>query len=334
MKFKISFLIVFLLMSFRLAFADTYGGFSMQAVIPDNQVDKSKTYFDLRMEPEQKQTVDLIVRNGGDKAITAHLKVHTASTGRNGVIVYSPDIKNEEGLTVSVSEIAKVVPSEVSVPAGGETIVKVEIDMPNKAFDGCILGGIHVMADVAGENAAISQEGLQIENNYAYTMGLKITQNDNPVEADIILRDIAPATVNYRPMVNLNLLNNSGVIIKGMKLTGQVYKGDSDEVLKRIEMTAVDMAPHSAFDAGIDWNDMPIEAGEYRLILNAEYGDKAWDWEEGFAIEPVKANVVNMSSVYVDKNISKWIYAAVGVVVILLIFFIAYFLGRRKRKEV
>ncbi|ALS36941.1 hypothetical protein ATZ35_07140 [Enterococcus rotai] len=48
------------------AYADTMA-YSIKANIPENQIDKSKTYFDLKRTPGQKQDVSMTVSNSSKK---------------------------------------------------------------------------------------------------------------------------------------------------------------------------------------------------------------------------------------------------------------------------
>ncbi|MEN2666160.1 WxL protein peptidoglycan domain-containing protein [Listeria aquatica] len=43
--------------------------FAVQAIIPGNQIDKSQTYFDLRMKPGQKQDIEVELRNDTKKML-------------------------------------------------------------------------------------------------------------------------------------------------------------------------------------------------------------------------------------------------------------------------
>ena len=70
--------------------------FSVKTIIPDNQVDTKKSYFDLRMKPEQKQEIETILYNSSDEEITINISVHSATTNQNGLIVYEQDAKMDQ----------------------------------------------------------------------------------------------------------------------------------------------------------------------------------------------------------------------------------------------
>nr|WGD97680.1 DUF916 domain-containing protein [Bacillus safensis] len=67
--------------------------FSVITVIPRNQIDQSKSYFDLKVKPSQKQTLQILMRNDTNQQIVIEPKVHTATTNVNGVVEYG---KTEE----------------------------------------------------------------------------------------------------------------------------------------------------------------------------------------------------------------------------------------------
>jgi len=62
---------------------------SVSTNIPDNQIDKNQTYFDLLMEPGKEQELEVVLRNNTDKEVTMLADVNTAITNDNGVVDYS-----------------------------------------------------------------------------------------------------------------------------------------------------------------------------------------------------------------------------------------------------
>ena len=83
-------------------------GFSVRAVLPENQVNSQVSYFDLHMAPERKQDLTVEIYNKEAKEIKAKISVVSASTNGNGIIDYkTPGIKDKT-LKIPFSEIAKV----------------------------------------------------------------------------------------------------------------------------------------------------------------------------------------------------------------------------------
>ena len=63
--------------------------FSVQAVIPENQIDKSQSYFDLKMQPDQSQDLTVELYNNTEKDLTISVTPNAATTNQNGVVEYN-----------------------------------------------------------------------------------------------------------------------------------------------------------------------------------------------------------------------------------------------------
>ena len=117
-------------------------GYYVRAVLPDNQISNNLSYFDLRMQPGQSQTLEVEVVNESDKVITVDLAAVSASTNRNGIIDYkTPDIRDET-LKIPFSEIAAPEDTSIVIEAHSTAMARITIDMPAEVYDGVVLGGL------------------------------------------------------------------------------------------------------------------------------------------------------------------------------------------------
>ncbi len=115
--------------------------FAVTAVIPENQIDKNQSYFDLKMKPGQKQTLQVQMKNDTDKDVIVETYANTAITNSNGIVDYSTkNPKFDSTLKFPFSKIAKV-QKETKIPAKSTVTLDVNVEMPNEPFDGVILGG-------------------------------------------------------------------------------------------------------------------------------------------------------------------------------------------------
>ena len=62
--------------------------FAVDFELPANQIDKNKTYINVRMEPGKTQEIPYTVFNRTDKSVTVETLIHSATTNSNGVIEY------------------------------------------------------------------------------------------------------------------------------------------------------------------------------------------------------------------------------------------------------
>lgn len=312
------------------AYAQTSGDFSVHAIIPDNQVDTRQTYFDLRMSPDQKQTIQIVIDNSRDEELVAQIRLNNASTGRNGLIVYTEQDVRDESLQVAVTDVAALQTETVTVPALGSKTVNIDIQMPKEELEGVILGGIVVTEDETGKNAQAT-EGISLNNIITYVIGLKLTENDSDVTPDFDLTAITPSLINYKTAVVATLHNKEARIVKNMEVKASVYRSGSDSVFRELSLEDAQMAPLSKGDFVIDWEGEALQPGTYRLKMSAIYEGKTWEWDEEFTIA-AEASDLNKEAVGLKKDY-RWLYVLAILAALAIVGFVAYWMGSRKRRS-
>ncbi|KGL38793.1 cell surface protein [Listeria newyorkensis] len=305
--------------------------FSVSANIPENQIDKTKSYFHLKLAPGKEQTVDVTLTNETDQELTVLTSVNTAVTNDNGIVDYSQENpKLDKTLKYPISELTESA-GEVVLPANSSKNYPIKISMPNEAFDGTILGGIYFKEKTPKKKESQSKD-IQIENQYAYVIGMILTQNDTQVKPDLTLNAITPTQINYRNVVTANLQNTEATILKDLDVEAQIYKGDGTKVLHEAFKQNMRMAPNSNFNFPISWGTQEFEPGKYRLDMIATSGEKFWKWSEYFTIDGKTADDLNETALDIEKDYT-WLYIIGGSILALLILLLVFLLGRRSRKD-
>lgn len=305
--------------------------FSVSANIPENQIDKTKSYFHLKLAPGKEQTVDVTLTNETDQELTVLTSVNTAVTNDNGIVDYSQENpKLDKTLKYPISELTESA-GEVVLPANSSKNYPIKISMPNEAFDGTILGGIY-FKEKAPEKKESQSKDIQIENQYAYVIGMMLTQNDTQVKPDLTLNAITPTQINYRNVVTANLQNTEATILKDLDVEAQIYKGDGTKVLHEAFKQNMRMAPNSNFNFPISWGTQEFEPGKYRLDMIATSGEKIWQWSEYFTIDGKTADDLNKTALDIEKDYT-WLYIIGVSILALLILLLVFLLGRRSRKD-
>lgn len=312
------------------AYAQTPGGFSIRAVIPNNQLDTKQTYFDLRMKPGEEQKLQIVINNSQPVELETEVRLNAASTGRNGLIVYTePDVR-DENLKVAITDVASLETQKVTVPPLGSETVTIELKMPEKPFDGVILGGIAVTGSNTG-NGTQATEGVSLNNTITYVIGLKLTENENEVEPDFDLASITPSLINYRTAVVAALHNKAPLIVKDIDINAQVYRKGSNAVLHELILNGAEMAPLSKGDFVIDWGGETLKPGTYRLKMTAGYEGKTWEWDKEFTITS-EANDLNKEALGIKKDY-RWLYLLLSLAILVIISNIAYRMGKRRKND-
>lgn len=305
--------------------------YSVKANLPENQRNKEHTYFDLLMEPKQKQTISITFENHSENPIELEVNYHTAQTNDNGVIDYKGTKERKDGsLAYDLKELIT-----------GDQIIKLNskekkevpytITMPDKNFEGILLGGFHIHKK---EKENSTNQKVQIKNDYSYVIGLKLTEIEKKVNPELKLNTVKPGLNNYRTTLLANLQNTTATMITDMTVTAEVYKEKSKEVLHKTVKNNQSMAPNSNYNFPISWNNQSFQPGRYSLKLNAV--DKAghkWSFNKDFEIKD-DAKKYNEEAVDVKEQVNKndYIINILIFIIILVSGIVIYLLFSLKRK--
>lgn len=308
--------------------------FSVKAILPENQA-SSVTYFDLQMTPKQKQTIKVDITNHSKEEIIINCVANTAITNEMGYVDYSiPNTKPDKTLKYSFSDIAKESASEIKLKPNETKAWAVDIQMPDDSYDGIILGGLHFQEKKEEEKDKESKQEkeVQIKNEYAYVIGVKLTEKPIVVKPDLELNKIKATTRNYRNVVEMNLQNTKATLVGGLSVDAKIYKKGSDKVLRQSKRTDLSMAPNSNFNYSVDWENQTLKPGKYKLHLVAKNKDDEWKWTKEFTITSDEAKKANDVALGLEKDYT-WMYITGGILLLLVIITITYFIGKRAAKK-
>lgn len=300
--------------------------FSVQAIIPENQVDKSQSYFDLRMKAGQAQDLTVEMRNDSTEAVTVNVLPNTAITNQNGIVEYSnTTTERDSTLKTAFKEIATT-DNEVTIPAQSKKQIKVHVQMPKDSYDGVILGGLYFTEKTKDE--ASKEKGSQIVNRYAYVIGVKLTETDVAVNPDLKLTGVQAKQVNYRNVIAANIQNTKAALLKDLSIEGKIYKKGGKDVLYSTKRENLRMAPNSNFDFGISLDNKPFKPGKYTFKGTAQSGKQTWTFEKDFEIKGETAKTYNKKAVSLEKDYS-WVYLMIGLGISLILLLVIVILLRK-----
>ncbi|MDN3675930.1 DUF916 domain-containing protein [Flavobacterium paronense] len=107
-------------------------GFAFEVIQPENQQNKEVGYFDLHLNPGQKQMVQMKLKNTSEEQIVLGVALNSAKTNSNGVIEYGPNnIPNDSSLKYDFSTIVEA-PKEVTLAPKSETMLDLNIKCRRK----------------------------------------------------------------------------------------------------------------------------------------------------------------------------------------------------------
>lgn len=285
----------------------------------DSQIEGSDRYFNLNMEPGNTEKLILKLQNANDQAKTIEITPHTAFTNVMGVVEYGKDAEEADPtLTNSLDKLMET--PELIELAGNETkTVEIPLQLPEKLFEGFLAGGLRI-AEVKEETkeAESSEEGVAIKNEFAYVVGVVVSNSRDSVQPDLDLLDVFADQLNYRNVISANLQNFTPTFVNRMAVEATVQKEGDDEVLYQASQEQMQMAPNSNFNFPISLEGERFQSGDYLLKLKATSGDEEWQWERKFTIETEEARLLNQQDVTIDTSINWWLMATMGLIILLV----------------
>ncbi|WP_301389725.1 DUF916 and DUF3324 domain-containing protein [Enterococcus entomosocium] len=298
---------------------------------PESQVEGSKSYFDLNLEAGETETLSLKVQNASSDPIQVQVTPHTAYTNVHGVVEYGKDAQEPDtSLQYSLNEL--IDPSGVIELAGNETkTITVPLHMPEETFEGFLAGGLRITeVKEEPEESATDEEGVAIKNEFAYVVGVVVSNSRNSVQADLKLLDVFADQLNYRNVISAKIQNFTPTFVNRMAVEATVQRVGEDEVLYEASEEMMQMAPNSNFDFPISLEGDRFQSGEYVLKLKTTSGEEEWSWEQTFTIEAGEARSLNRADVTIDTSLNWWMIGSI-ILSILLLGVILYLLIQKKK---
>lgn len=335
------------------AFASEFS-FAVTPTIPDNQIDKTKTYFDLQLNPGQKQTVYVELRNDLDREVKVDVAVNSAKTNSNVIVEYGNNkTKTDKSLKYDLTKSVKA-PEQVVLKPKSAIRVPFELTMPNASFNGVMAGGITFKeAKTEKETTKDSNsKGLAIENEYSYVVALLMRQNTKSVTPNMILHTVKPGQINARNVILANLQNDQMTYINQVTMDAEITKKGDSKVLYEAHKDSLQVAPNTNFDFPVPLNGEPLKPGNYHLkmIINgnkAEDGQftrgkdangkenhfkNQWVVEKDFSIDGDVARKLNDKDVTIKKDYT-WVFILIGILLLLAVLLIIWWIRRKKKKD-
>lgn len=300
--------------------------------LPASQVEGSGSYFDLNLEPGATESLSLTLQNASDEPIQVQITPHTAYTNVHGVVEYGKDAEEPDGtLTHSLDEVIES--PEVIDLAGNETkTIDVALHMPADSFDGFLAGGLRI-SEVKEESkeAPTDEEGVAIKNEYAYVVGVVVSNSRDAVKPDLELLDVFADQLNYRNVISATIQNFTPTFVNRMAVEATVQRVGEDDILYEASEEMMQMAPNSHFDFPISLEGDRFVAGDYLLKLKATSGEEEWSWEREFTIEADEARSFNRADVTIDTSTNWWMIGAISLLLLLVAILLYLIIKRRKQ---
>ena len=328
-KYTVYVLCVLFLLLPNIVLAQAEVPFSVSPVFSESQSEDITNYFDLIMEPGESESFGVALRNDTTEPVEVEITAYTAYTNVNGVVEYgrSPEEVNPT-LLYALGDLLTT-PDILVIPVGETIVAPIELTMPKESFEGVLAGGIRIQE---ANKEGTSGEGLVIENEFSFIMGVVVSNNQRSVTPELELLDVFADQLNYRNVFSATLQNYTPTFINQLEVDAKIRAVGEQEVLYEAQKSGMQMAPNSHFDFPIALEGERFQAGDYVLSMVARSGEHEWIWEYEFTVEADEARQWNRQDVDIDSAISIWIIILIGLL-ILLVGIIVYLLLKQRKKD-
>lgn len=277
-------IIVFLLSSFSLTVkAEEVLGFTYELIMPDNQIGEA-TYFDLMVKPGQEQTLKILLTNLTSEKKTIDVSINEATTGSSGVINYAPNKvfdTFQESSNIKLREMIDA-PKDVMLKPNEKKELSLKLTIPNKPFNGLILGGVE-LKEKQNVDAQKSSKGMSLKNEYSYIFTIALQESKNKVEPNISFGE-----TRYEDIGVTEIINESRGILENVEVKSILSNQSDNKILLENSQKNIRMAPYSTMLYLIPETET-LSEGEYKIETTVTYGEQNWKNESTIKIEEKKS---------------------------------------------
>lgn len=292
----------------------TFGGYTVEGVPNDNQIDPNVGYYYLHEEPGERDVIKLKFINTGSELKTLNIQLTDANTNENGIITYTDKYKEKKN---TISKILSIDTNEVTLKPGQILVKNIDLHTPKEQFEGIKLGGIYVTE----KRETNKSKGFSLENTYSYTIGVAISNSsENKIKnnIDVSLGKIDTNLNDGRKVVQANLENSYPYIFGEAEVTTKITKKGTDKFKKESNIESAKIAPNTFLPVRVDWGKDEVTPGKYLLEMKVSTKEKDWKFKKEFEIKEKVAKNLNEKTVF-KVRMPKWYIQARIILLVLVI---------------
>ncbi|OQO89257.1 hypothetical protein BH739_01285 [Enterococcus casseliflavus] len=301
--------------------------FSVEALTNEGESNQ-QGFYQLEGKPSESEQLKIKINNLTDTKIIIDVAVNTAFTNQNGIPSYTKAEIPDDTLKYPIETILKLSDGTLVLEPEASQILDVTVDYPTEEWEGQLLGGIRFTE----END--QQADTSIIHQVAYTIGVLLTMEEGVLpENSLTLNEVIASQRNYRSFIEANIQNTSPIIVSNMEVNAEIKNLDSSKTIYEYSAIDMRMAPNSNFNLGIPTGNVPLQAGQYKLLIHALADTKEYTWEKEFEISASQARELNQSAVNLESGNNQMLYLIISGLLFVLVLILSIVLVNKKRKN-
>ncbi|MCP8617037.1 DUF916 domain-containing protein [Salirhabdus salicampi] len=305
-------------------------------IYPENQVEGIKGYYRLIVQPGDKETVNVLVRNNTDIEMDVIVRPVDAYTNPVGGMLYDLDIQSENSILLpNVIRLSDHVTTDekITLRPNESREVAIEIDVPD-INKGTVLGAISfITKEKTHEESHKTEEGeanFIINTETAFNMAIQLDFPDT-VEPSFSLGEAGFNPLG--PNVYLEMRNAAQRIEENISGEYRVETIDGESLFTGT-IPPFKMAPTSHIRYPIHWDYETLSEGRYRIHITMNVNNNEISTEQDFRIGQEEVNEYaeriqpTVTQVERNDNVPIWAWIVAGSVVVGGLMF---WLGSRRK---
>lgn len=311
-------------------------GFSVQAILPEEQTDQDLGYFDLQTTPNSTHEVGVRLFGTGTESITVIVEVTNAYTANSGNIAYNKyNVQLYNHKQTAVSDMVQGKRRQIVTLAPGETKeVKYTLKLPEAAYQGLALGAITATGKISAETSG----QMTVNNQIAYSLGIVLRQGDSQsVVPAFKVGRVRPKIYSTEKGVGIKIANTAAMNASKVTMHTKFYK--DGKLVKTVNQSSIAMAPNSQFEHFVP---IKLHAGAYKIvgqIQSSNGGQQKFTKHLTVTKKQANKKVTTIPSAETPKETHNigWIvlFIALGIIVLAIIWIGIYYFamaaGKQKR---
>lgn len=317
-------------------------GFSVEPILPSNQIDAQSGYFHLLMKQGDSQKLQVKLKNTKDQEVTLTAWVASAKTNVNGVVDYSDSkSKVDDSLQHDLAQLVET-DKDIILPPNSEKTIDVTVKMPKNKIEGVIAGGLTFEEKKERQTESISDQ-TGVKNKFSYVIALLIQQEKEIIiEPELQIGKVMPTQLNTKNAISAEIRNVSSVFLNKMSIAIKVTDRASKKVVFEEDKSNLQMAPNSTMNFPLFLNGKKLEPGEYHykaFISGVNGSDEAdtkeWELESDFTIEKETAKELNKTDTQQndETSLNWWVWLLIISNILLIIVLIILFVVKNRKSK-
>lgn len=284
--------------------------FSVRALPNDTQLGEQTGYFHLLVAPEEAQTLQVEVVNLSSKKQTIEMIPVDATTGANGGIQYTPEIKGKQWTTDRVSFTEYVKKQTIELKGKERKVIKIPLQAMKEEVSGSLLGGLVFQKkekekEETGKNTVI--------NYFSIALAVQLQAKEQNEMPNFEIDEVRTGFVDGYLRVVETLSQTTNEVLSHVTIHSSIKKkGASVNNYEKV-LEDVSIAPNSKFEIYLtDENQVKtIKAGAYEIETIIRVGEQSQTIKKEIIINDIVPQEPQLDQTP-DKN--SWVlYIGIGI---------------------